>query len=81
MIKNGWSSVRQSIRFCALACTICICYGTIVIAVIDKDTLTVTALGDSPAFLISGGQIKRLAKNKLKYEDMIEQGYITRAEY
>ena len=56
-------------------------YGTIIIAVIEKDTLTVTALGDSPAFLISDGQIKRVAKNKLKYEDMIEQGYITKAEY
>jgi serine/threonine protein phosphatase PrpC len=56
-------------------------YGTVIIMVIEKDTLTVTTLGDSPAFLISNGIIKRVAKNKLKYEDMIEQGYITRDEY
>jgi serine/threonine protein phosphatase PrpC len=56
-------------------------YGTIIITVIEKDALTVTTLGDSPAFLISDGLIKQVAKNKLKYEDMIEQGYITRAEY
>jgi len=56
-------------------------YGTIIIIVIEKDTLTVTTLGDSPAYLFSGGLIKRMAKNKLKYEDMIEQGYITRDEY
>ena len=56
-------------------------YGTVIITVIEKDTLTVTTLGDSPAFLISDGTIKRVAKNKLKYEDMIEQGYITRTDY
>ena len=56
-------------------------YGTIIIIVIEKDTLTVTALGDSPAYLFSDRVIKRMAKNKLKYEDMIEQGYITKDEY
>jgi protein phosphatase len=56
-------------------------YGTIIIAVIDKDTLTVTTFGDSPAFFFSGGTIKRVAKNNKRYEDMIEQGYITRDEY
>lgn len=56
-------------------------YGTIVIAVIEKNTLTVTTLGDSPAYLLVDGIIKRVAKNKLKYTDMIEEGYITQDEY
>jgi serine/threonine protein phosphatase PrpC len=56
-------------------------YGTIIITVLNKNTLTVTTLGDSQAFLFSDRIIKRLAKNKLKYEDMIDQGYITRNEY
>ena len=56
-------------------------YGTIIIAVIDKDTLTATTFGDSPMFLFSNGQIKRVARNKKRYEDMIEQGFITKNEY
>ena len=56
-------------------------YGTIIIAVIDKDILTVTTFGDSPIFLFSDGKTKRIAKNKKRYEDMIEQGFITKDEY
>lgn len=41
----------------------------------------VTTFGDSPAFLFSNGTIKRLAKNKKRYEDMIDDGFITRNEY
>lgn len=57
-------------------------YGTVIITVIDKDTLTVTTFGDSPAFLfIDGETIKRVARNEKRYEDMIRQGDITREEY
>jgi len=56
-------------------------YGTIIIAVLEQDTLTVTTFGDSPAFLFSSGEITRVAKNKKRYEDMIEQGFITKDEY
>ena len=56
-------------------------FGTVAIAVVDEDTLTVTTLGDSPAFLFCDGIIKRVAKSPRRYEDMIEQGHITREEY
>jgi serine/threonine protein phosphatase PrpC len=57
------------------------CYGTIIIAVIENNTLTITTLGDSPAFLYSGGAIKQVAKYIKRYSDMVEQGYITQDEY
>ena len=56
-------------------------YGTIIIAVIDNNELTVTTFGDSPAFLFSDGIISRVAKNKKRYEDMIDDGYITKSQY
>lgn len=56
-------------------------YGTIIIAVVDKATLTVTTFGDSPAYLMTAGKIKRVARNKKRYEDMIEDGFITTKEY
>ncbi len=56
-------------------------YGTIVIAVIDNGMLTVTTFGDSPAYLMSGNDIRRVAKSKKRYENMIDKGFITREEY
>ena len=56
-------------------------YGTIIIAVIDGNTLTITTFGDSPAYLFSNGTIKRIAKNKKRYEGMVDDGFISRDEY
>ena len=56
-------------------------FGTIDIAVFDKGVLTVTTLGDSPALFFNGVESKRVAKNKKKYEWMIDEGYITREQY
>jgi len=56
-------------------------YGTIIIAIIDEGVLTITTLGNSPAYIFSCGEVRRLAKHKQKYEDLVEQGYITRDEY
>lgn len=59
-----------------------LCYGTVIIAVVDNNTLTVTTFGDSPAFLYTGdGHIKQVARNKKRYENMVAQGYITKDEY
>ena len=56
-------------------------FGTIIIAVIEKEVLTVTTFGDSPAFLFSDGVIKRVARNKKRYEELVEQGLVTCEEY
>jgi serine/threonine protein phosphatase PrpC len=56
-------------------------YGTIIIAVIDDGVLTATTFGDSPVFFFTNGTINRVARNKKRYEDMIEDGYITKDEY
>ncbi len=56
-------------------------FGTIDIAVFDKGILTVTTYGDSPIFYFDGVEIKRIARNKKRYEGMIDQGYITKEQY
>lgn len=56
-------------------------YGTVDIAVFDKGILTITTLGDSPAYYFDGKESKRIARNKKKYEEMIDEGYITREQY
>jgi len=56
-------------------------YGTIDIAIFDNGILTVTTLGDSPVFYYDEHEIKRVAKNPKKYEDMIGAGYITKEQY
>lgn len=56
-------------------------FGTIDIAVFDNGILTVTTLGDSPVFYFNGVESKRVAKNRKRYEDMIDAGYITREQY
>ena len=58
-----------------------LCYGTIIIAFIYCDELWVTTYGDSPAYLMKDNKIKRIARNRKRYEDMIEDGYITREQY
>lgn len=56
-------------------------FGTIDIAVLDNGILTVTTLGDSPAFYFNGTESIRISKNQKKYEWMINEGYITREQY
>lgn len=56
-------------------------FGTIIIAVVNGGKLTITALGDSPAYYFNGENIERLAKNPKKYEWMIDEGFITKEEY
>ncbi len=56
-------------------------YGTIIIGIYDDGVLTITSIGDSPAFYYNGKETKRIAKNKKRYESMIDGGYITREEY
>ncbi|WMJ22606.1 hypothetical protein RBG61_11495 [Paludicola sp. MB14-C6] len=56
-------------------------FGTLNLAVVDDDILTITTLGDSPAFYYNGVEINRVAKNKKQYEWMIDAGYITKQQY
>ena len=58
-----------------------LCYGTLVIAFINNDDLWITKYGDSPAYLMKDGKIERVARNRRRYEDMIEDGFITREQY
>jgi len=55
--------------------------GTIIIAVINNNTVTVTTYGDSPAYLYKDNTIIRVAKNKKRYENLIGQGFITKEQY
>ena len=56
-------------------------YGTVDIAVLDNNILTVTTIGDSPVFYYSGQEAKRIARNPKKYEWMIDEGFITKGQY
>lgn len=56
-------------------------YGTLNIAIFDKGILTVSTIGDSPAFYHNGGNSVRIAKCQKRYEWMIDSGYITREQY
>lgn len=56
-------------------------FGTIDAVIIDNEQLTITTMGDSPAYYFDGSTTARLAKNLRRYEGMIEAGYITREQY
>lgn len=56
-------------------------FGTIDIAVLENDEITIATLGDSPAYFFNGNSIERVAKAPKKYEDMISQDFITREQY
>jgi serine/threonine protein phosphatase PrpC len=58
-----------------------LCFGTIVIALIENGELWTTTFGDSPAYLLKGGEMIRLAKNAKRYEWMINADHITREQY
>lgn len=56
-------------------------FGTIVLALINNDVLTVTTLGDSVAYFYDGNKTVELARSPRGYEWMIDRGYITREDY
>lgn len=56
-------------------------FGTILLALINNDVLTVTTLGDSVAYFYDGNKTVELARSPRGYEWMIDRGYITREEY
>jgi len=49
-------------------------FGTLVICVIDGDRACFAAIGDSPAYLIHGDNIKQVAKTRKTYQNLIDSG-------
>ena len=52
-------------------------FGTLVICIIDNNVATFASIGDSPAFLIKEGKIKRVSKTKKTYDNLIQMGIFT----
>lgn len=53
---------------------------TVVAAVVTGDDVTVMNVGDSRAYLLSGGAIRQITRDHSVVEDMVERGDITREE-
>lgn len=49
-------------------------FGTLVICVINNNTATVASIGDSPAFFVHDNAIRRVAKTKKTYQNLVEMG-------
>jgi len=58
-----------------------LCFGTIVAAFVEGSALWVTTYGDSPAYLLQRGKVVRAARNRKRYEDMVDDGIITQKRY
>ncbi len=52
-------------------------FGTLIICVINDGIVTFASVGDSTAFLISKGTIKRVAKGKKTYDILVQLGLFT----
>lgn len=52
-------------------------FGTLVICVISENKATFATVGDSPAFLINQEGIRRVAKPKKTYDNLIQMGLFT----
>ena len=52
-------------------------FGTLVICIISNNVATFASIGDSPAFLIKEGKIKRVSKTKKTYDNLIQMGIFT----
>jgi len=52
-------------------------FGTLVICIISNNVATFASMGDSPAFLIKEGKIKRVSKTKKTYDNLIQMGIFT----
>ena len=55
-------------------------FGTLTMAVVDNEDIIIGAVGDTPAFLISGSSIKKLVKPKKIYSNGVEHGVINEEE-
>ena len=55
-------------------------FGTVIVCVIENNKLTVASVGDSPAFLIKQDSIKRIAKAKKTYDNLIQMGIFTESQ-
>ncbi len=49
-------------------------FGTLVICIISNNVATFASMGDSPAFLIKEGKIKRVSKTKKTYDNLVQMG-------
>lgn len=56
-------------------------FGTIAVAVIDQNEVTVSTLGDSPIYFAHDNIVEELARTPRKFEWMIEQGFFTKETY
>lgn len=52
-------------------------FGTLVICIISNNVATFASIGDSPAFLIKEGKIKRVSKTKKTYDNLVQMGIFT----
>ena len=52
-------------------------FGTLVISIISNNVATFASMGDSPAFLIKEGKIKRVSKTKKTYDNLVQMGIFT----
>ena len=52
-------------------------FGTLVICIISNNVATFASMGDSPAFLIKEGKIKRVSKTKKTYDNLVQMGIFT----
>lgn len=52
-------------------------FGTVIICVVKDHIGTIVAIGDSPAFLIHGNTITRVAETKKAYYNLVEMGLYT----
>lgn len=55
-------------------------FGTMTMAVVDEGRLSIGAVGDTPAFLIQGNQIRKIIKPKKRYAKLIELRILTEEE-
>jgi serine/threonine protein phosphatase PrpC len=52
-------------------------FGTLLICVVHNDIATIVSVGDSPAYLINKDNIKRVAKTRKTYQNLIDMGIFT----
>ena len=68
-INNGLIKISQECKTYT--------FGTLVICLLQGDTAAVASIGDSPAYHIHGQTVKRVAKTKRTFSNLIERGILT----
>jgi serine/threonine protein phosphatase PrpC len=58
----------------------CLSFGTMTIALLDKNKLYIGAVGDTPAYLIKDNEIFKGIKPKRRYSDLIKYGVLSEEE-